>query len=252
MVWLILYLCASKLLTYKLTKSMGENKSSQVNLVFNIILTIAVIVLFVMYSTKGEDNTKAAEETNKTATVSNENVAKESNEIPVNNDTYMVKMPDNFTVAYVNTDSLWNQYKFVQDALVTLSNTEAKMKNDLERKAKKLKDDYENYVRQGKAGLLTLQQQKDTEARLQKLQQEGVMLEQQLSEQLMQQKQAVNNQLTDTITSFLNTYRIEHNYTLILQYGYSSGLLSATPELDITKDVIKRLNAKYDFEKSHQ
>jgi outer membrane protein len=231
---------------------MSENKSSQVNLVFNIILSIAVIALFVMYSTKGGDDTPKVEEvSNTTSTEIEANTAEQKNEEAVSDDNFKVNMPENFTVAYVNTDSLWNQYKFVQDALVTLSNTEAQMKKNLENKAKKLKDDYDNYVRQGKAGLLTLQQQKDTEARLQQQQQEGVMLEQQLSDQLMQHRQAVNNQLTDTITSFLNTYRIEHNYTLILQYGYSSGLLSATPELDITKDVIKRLNAKYDFEKSH-
>ena len=161
-------------------------------------------------------------------------------------------MPAHFTVAYVNTDSLWAQYKFVQDALTQLQNTESQMKARLQSKAKKLQDDYEKYVRQGKAGLLTLQQQKDTEARLTKQQQEGVQMEQNLQGQLMAHKQEVNNKLTDAILSFLNSYRMEHHYTLILQYGYSSGLLSASPKLDITKDVIKRLNAKYDFDKSHQ
>lgn len=232
---------------------MSENKSSQVNLVFNIILSIAVIVLFVMYFANGSSSSDANTEDSKTTNteevvVSEGQVAETTNS---SKDNFEVNMPKNFTVAYVNTDSLWNQYKFVQDALVTLSNTEDQMKKDLESKAKKLQSDYENYVRQGKAGLLTLQQQKDTEAKLQQQQQEGVALEQQLNEQLMAHKQAVNNQLTDTITSFLNQYRMEHNYTLILQYGYSSGLLSATPELDVTKDVLNRLNAKYDFETSH-
>ncbi len=236
---------------------MSENKSSQVNLIFNVLLSIAVVVLFVMYFSGQKSN----ESTKESTTVVKEEVEqveeapltpKEQSAESSSNDFFEVNMPNNFTVAYVNTDSLWDQYKFVKDALVTLSNTEAQMKRNLENKAKKLKDDYDNYVRQGKAGLLTLQQQKDTEAKLQQQQQEGIALEQQLSDQLMQHKQAVNNQLTDSITSFLNNYRKEHNYTLILQYGYSSGLLAATPELDITKDVIKRLNAKYDFEKSHK
>lgn len=231
---------------------MSENKSSQVNLVFNIILSIAVIVLFVIYFTNGKSNKTANSENGRSAEATEIAISESQDAQDDTSKFYEVNMPKNFTVAYVNTDSLWNQYKFVQDALVTLSTKEEQMTKSLETKAKKLQSDYENYVRQGKAGLLTLQQQKDTEASLQQQQQEGVMLEQQLSEQLMANKQAVNNQLTDTILSFLNGYRVEHQYTLILQYGYSSGLLSATPELDITKDVIKRLNAKYDFEKSHQ
>jgi Skp family chaperone for outer membrane proteins len=67
----------------------------------------------------------------------------------------------------------------------------------------------------------------------------------------MSRQNEVNTQLTDTILSFLERYRVEHEYTLILQYGYSSGLLSADKDLDITKDVIQRLNRKYEFEKKH-
>jgi len=229
---------------------MNDNKSTQVNLVLNIILLIAVVILFILYFAKDSDKNIASSPKQEKAKVAS------SIKTVDNEDTstvgFEVKMPAHFTVAYVNTDSLWAQYKFVQDALTKLQNTESQMKARLQSKAKKLQDDYEKYVRQGKAGLLTLQQQKDTEARLTKQQQEGVQMEQNLQGQLMAHKQEVNNQLTDTILSFLNSYRMEHHYTLILQYGYSSGLLSASPKLDITKDVIKRLNAKYDFDKSHQ
>ncbi len=155
------------------------------------------------------------------------------------------------SIAYVNTDSLMTKYKFYQDASMKIQAFETKIQKKYEYKARKLKEDYDNYIEQAKAGMLTLKQQQDTEARLQKEQQGLMEMEQNLGQQSSMQRQAISSEVTDTIISFLNNYRLEKNYTLILNYGSMSGLLSADPKLDITGDVVTRLNAKYDFESRH-
>ncbi|MCK5847281.1 MAG: OmpH family outer membrane protein [Bacteroidales bacterium] len=161
------------------------------------------------------------------------------------------QLPINISIAYVNTDSLMSQYEFYKDASKKIQAYETKIQKKYEYKARKLKEDYDKYIEQAKAGMLTLKQQQDTEASLQQEQQELMQMEQSLGQQSNMQRQTISTEVTDTIISFLNNYRIEKNYTLILNYGSMSGLLSADKRLDITNDVVSRLNAKYDFDKRH-
>jgi Skp family chaperone for outer membrane proteins len=72
-----------------------------------------------------------------------------------------------------------------------------------------------------------------------------------LSERLITKKQTLNKQINDTIVAFIERYRVEKGYTLILQYAYLNGVLAADPALDVTDEVLSRLNAKYEFDKKH-
>jgi len=156
-----------------------------------------------------------------------------------------------YKIVYINTDTLWNQYQFVIDGMAKLSRAEAVIRKQYESKAKKFQTEYETYMKQGKAGLLTLKQQQDTEASLKQQQQNLMQMEQSLGDQLMQKKQVLNKQINDTIVAFIERYRVEKGYTLILQYAYLNGVLAADPALDVTEEVVDRLNAKYNFEKNH-
>ena len=157
----------------------------------------------------------------------------------------------NYKIVYINTDSLVSQYKFFIDGNEKMILAKNTMRNQLESKSKKLQKEYEEYMRQGKAGMLTLKQQQDTEASLTQQQQDLVELEKSLTERLMMQEQVLNRQINDTVAAFIDAYRIEKGYTLILQQQTLNGVLAADPALDITIDVISRLNAKYDFDMSH-
>jgi outer membrane protein len=159
-----------------------------------------------------------------------------------------VSMPGNLSFAYVNTDSLMKHYMFYQDAIKKIEAYEKQLQTQFESKARKLQQDYDSYVANAKAGTIPLQQQKETEARLTTQQQELAELEQRLTQESALKRQETSNQVSETILSFLEEYRVEYNYTFIFQHGSMSGLLAATPQLDITDVIIKRLNAKYEFE----
>jgi outer membrane protein len=154
-------------------------------------------------------------------------------------------------IVFIDTDSLVSRYKFFTDGNERMINLEASMRNRLESKGQKLKKEYEEYMRQGKAGLLTLKQQQDTEASLTKQQQDLGALEQRLSEDLMMKKQMLNKQINDTVANFIEAFRVEKGYTFILQKQTLNGVLSGDPALDVTEEVISRLNAKYEFETKH-
>ena len=154
-------------------------------------------------------------------------------------------------IAYVNTDTLMTKYNYYMDAVKKIEAYEKQLRRQYETKAEKLKQDYETYVSQGKAGMLTLQQQKDTEAKLTQQQNDLMLMEQNMTQESGMKRQEISGKVTQAIVDFLNGYRIENGYTFILQYGSMSGLLSADPSYDITKEVVERLNRKYDFERSH-
>ncbi len=157
-----------------------------------------------------------------------------------------------YVIVFIDTDSLVSRYKFFTDGNEKMIRVERNMRNKYEAKAKKLKREYEEYMRQGNAGLLTHKQMQDTEASLTEQQQKLVELDKTMSEQLIMQKQLLNKQINDTVASFIEAYRIEKGYTYILQKQTLNGVLSGDPALDVTEDVINRLNAKYEFDLKHQ
>jgi len=154
--------------------------------------------------------------------------------------------PASGSIVYINSDTLWNNYQFVIEGTEKLNRTEASMRKRYEAKAKKFQSEYENYMKQGQAGMLTLKQQQDTELSLKQQQQELVDMDKNLSEQLIRAKQMLNQQINDTIFAFIQRYRIEKGYSMIL-----TGVIDGDPALDVTRDVVDRLNAKYEFDKKH-
>jgi len=224
---------------------MSKNNNNS-NLVFNIVLGVAIVILFVLqYNNKSNSN--VVEESSSVKEVET-TVADNNKAVEV---AQTVSMPGDFSVAYVNTDTLMVKYNFYLDAIKKIDKYEKQLRTQYESKALKLKNDYEAYVSQGKAGLLTLQQQKDTEAKLTVQQEELMKMEQRLNQESGLKRQEISGRVTQSIVDFLNGYREENGYTLIMQYGSMSGLLSADPNLDITAEVVERLNKKYDFEKNH-
>ena len=146
-------------------------------------------------------------------------------------------------VVYVNTDSLWDQYDFVNNTLKGLEKEQKRLQTAYESKMKKLEQDYGYYMQNGAS--LSLAKQKEYEDDLKKQQADIKLLEDEVANKLIVKKQALNQQINDTILNFLIRYRNENGYDMILQHSYLSGVLVATPEIDITKDVIRKLNAEY-------
>ncbi len=239
-----MYICISKTYNYFnqiLTMNFLKLKLSRA--VFMMAVS-ASLITFQACNQPATDKSASTDD-NATEVVATPEVEKQAP--AVNNGS--ITMPANFTVAYVNTDSLMTKYDFYKDASAELQDFESKAQQQYEYTARKLQEDYDKYIEQAKAGMLTLKQQQDTEASLQEQQQKLMGMEQTLGQQSSLRRQSVSTQVTDTILSFLKTYRLEKDYTLILNYGSMSGLLSASEELDITDDVIERLNSKYQFDK---
>ncbi|MCK9613239.1 MAG: OmpH family outer membrane protein [Bacteroidales bacterium] len=156
------------------------------------------------------------------------------------------KKVDNATFAFVNTDTIWSEYDFVLDVQVDLVNLEKIYQNQYTTAVSKFQKEYEEYIKKGTAGMLSLNEQKKTEEYLAKKQQDIQEMEAQLSQQLLEEKSKKNQEVHDTIVHFITRYNKSKNYTFIYEKSFGGGLLYANPALDITKDILTGLNKEYE------
>jgi outer membrane protein len=148
-------------------------------------------------------------------------------------------------IVFVNTDSVWNNYKFVDDKKKELAKYEEDLQNQFETRAMAFEKEYKDYLKAGTSGKLSLDQQKKKEAELGQKQQEIAEYEKSLSGQYLELQQKLNIQIQDSIISYIKKHNQKNNYNYVLGYSRNSGILYAKDNYDITKDILTGLNNEY-------
>ncbi len=174
-------------------------------------------------------------------------------------------------IAYVNTDTLWNQYKLIKDIQADLESERtlsekkitqqsALLEKQLEQMATELQTKAANFEAQGRSMNETLRNMKMQE--LQSLQenaqnfsmeaeQEVGLLQQSLQKKLMDQELSGTKQVQDNIKAFLKQYNEDYGFNYVLAFSSEAGgILLGDPGLDITADVVAGLNDIYDAEQA--
>ena len=187
---------------------------ARLSLILNVGLIIAVAVLYYIHfhGTKGNKN---------------------------------INMGVNSNIVFVNTDTIWNNYKFVEEQKKELADYEQNLQSQYESKAKGFEKEYKDYLKEGTSGKLTLAQQKKREEELGQEQQTLAEYDKKLSSQFMELQQKLNNQIQDSIVGYIKRHNQKYNYTYVLGYARSSGILFANERNDITKNILGGLNEEY-------
>jgi len=191
-------------------------KNSKCGLFFNISMFIAVAVLYVLFFTSRNHEEIIQPVSIKTA----------------------------LSIAFVDSDTLWENYEFVKVTKKELEDLELKLTNNYKAQAMAFKAEYESYLKTGAS--LALNEQKKKEAALQQKQSGLMELEKSLASQLNEVKQNKNIQVQDSIFAFIKRFNQGQKYSFILEKSRMSGILFANDSLNITKAVIKGLNEAYD------
>lgn len=149
------------------------------------------------------------------------------------------------TIAYIEIDTLMNQYQFCKDNMLRITQKSESYKRQLNNKSQALQRAAEEFQQKIQQGKFTSQQQAEqAQASLQKMQIDLQKMQEKLSEQFDKEQQQYNNQLRDSIKNFLKEYNKDKRYTMIISKA-GDNILMADPSLDITKDVINGLNKRY-------
>ncbi|MBP3586426.1 MAG: OmpH family outer membrane protein [Paludibacteraceae bacterium] len=196
-------------------------KNSLFQTILNVVLVAAVVALFVM--NYGKDTKKASVAEGEVAAVS-----------------------DKLPVAYLNIDSLLLNYQFAQEANEKLMSKQEDARLKLNTKLRTLQNEMADFQRKLDNGAFLSQERAQKEyQRLQKKQQDLEQLEAKLTQDILEENQALNLQLSDSLMNYLKTYNADGRFEIILNNNAKDNILMAADGYDITNDVVNGLNARY-------
>ena len=195
----------------------------RVNLIINIVLVIAVGVLFVLYFTGKKKSGPAQTE-----------------EKPVeNNSTGKGEM------AYINIDTLMNNMDMFFDVRNKLIDKQKSSEAELNSRSKDFEKEATDFQEKVRKGLVTRSRAQEIEQELYLEQQNLIGFKDKLSLELAEEEQVMNRQLIYYITDYLKEYNKEKKYQFIISNSLGGPLLYASDKQDITNDVVEGINAKY-------
>lgn len=193
-----------------------------INYVVNGVLAIAVIILFVMQFS-GKNETKTVKSIS-------------SGEAPAG------IMP----VAYVNVDSLLENYNYAKDLNEIILKKSENSRASVNQKANSLRTEMQEFQRKiENNAFLTRERAEQEQQRLLQKQQELQELDARLSQELLAEQQKLNEQLRDTVVAQLKVYNKNKGFHIIYSNTMGDNILYAQDGYDITAELLEYLNKNY-------
>lgn len=188
------------------------------SLILNLVLLIAVVVIYVLHFTSAKSNTSAEQgEASSPMT--------------------------GLKIAYVKVDSLILNYDLAQELHESFTKNQDAYTREYAARRSKFEEQaaaFQEKVQRG--GFLTEQRAVQERDRLVGEEQEILKLDQELSGKLAEMQNANNQQLLDSLMNYLKTFNAEKKYSYIFN---SSGILIGDDAHNITKEILGALNARY-------
>ncbi|MDR3195054.1 MAG: OmpH family outer membrane protein [Tannerella sp.] len=193
-----------------------------INYVINGVLAVAILVLFIVQFT-GKDSV-----------------------LPVVTKTASGEVVSGFPVAYFNVDSLLLNYNFSKDLNEQLVRKQENARANITQQARNLQSEVDNFQHKLRNGAFATQERAEQEQqRLMKKQQELQVLDEKLTQDLMDESRRLNEQLSDTIRLHLNVYNEDKNYQIIFSNAAGNPIYLADEVYDITNELIEYLNKRW-------
>ena len=186
----------------------------------NVLLLIAVIVLYILHFSGNSKST-----------------SNQGGTVTVNADAKIV---------YINMDTLLNNYTqsrelneaFLKKLEANRTELNIKVKN-FDREAAEFRNKAEN------GGFMTRERAEQAQMDLMIKQQNLQKLQQEMTENAQREQMEINRKLYDAITNFLTEYNKAKGFQLILSTTLGGNVLFAQEGFDITNDVVNQLNEQY-------
>jgi outer membrane protein len=186
--------------------------------IVNIVLALAVAGLYIIYFTSNKKGN------------------------PTQAD--MVKGTDKpLTIAYVKMDSMLFTYELAKKLNTEFATKREDFKKEYTDKRIKFDRDlasFQEKVQRG--GFLTEDRARQEQERLGAIQQELQKMDYDFTQKLSEIQGQINQQIVDSISSFLKNYNQAKKYDVILN---SASMLEGSPQYNITKEVTQGLNDRY-------
>lgn len=144
-------------------------------------------------------------------------------------------------VGYVNSQSVLAEYAPAQEARQQLESAAQQADSELQLLASGLQAAGNEYQQQAMS--MTPEARQSREQELGRQQQAFNSRQQELELQLQQRQQELLQPVNDRITAVIEEIRVEGNYAIIFDLA-SQAIVAADPALDLTQEVLTRLQAQ--------
>lgn len=196
----------------------------QINNIVQVVLAVAVIILFVLYFS-GKKTAVSFSGSNDPGSIA---------ELPI---------------AYVQIDSLVSHLEMWKDLESQLKDKQSQFDSELTNKQTNLQNKYNDLNNKIQKVLITRTDAETAASQLQAEQQSLVNLADNYRLQLSEQEQVANRQVLSEIMDYLKEFNKDKKYQYIMAHSFGSQILYADEVFDITNSVMEGMNAKYQANK---
>lgn len=191
-------------------------------LILNIVLALAVAVLYVLYFT-GHTSSKKT----------------------VMGQGMIAGSAEGGSIFYVQIDSVLKHFDMATDLSAELQTKYNASEAEFQAKQKAYQNDVNDYQYKAQRGLITRSEAQTIEQELMGKQQNLVKLQQDLSQDLSEKQNVMNRRVINAIMEFLKENSAQLNYKYVLGTSFGGNILYANDSLDITGNIITGLNQNY-------
>ena len=194
----------------------------KISLILNAVLLVAVAILYYLHFSSQRSSVEAPAE------------------------AITSSIPSSIvSAAYVDLDTLLLNLDHYFDLNNKLKSKTQQSQNMLDNNAKNLQKSFEDLQTKASKGLITKSNYEQQSIELEQERQRVLKLREDLTYQLAEEEQVMNRSIMYEIMEFLKKYNTNKNYQMIISNNFGGTLLFANDSMNITKDVIKGLNAEY-------
>ena len=145
--------------------------------------------------------------------------------------------------AYVDTTKIVQEYKEMKDVEAEFTSKSDSVRKQLDSVARVFQQEVQTYQTEMKS--MSEAQRKAKEQELMQKQQMLQQQQQMQSNRLREQSNVVMDSIVNKIKDYVKEYGKENNYTYIFGSNESANIMYAEEGLDITQDILKKLNEDY-------
>ena len=193
------------------------------NIVTNVILGAAVIVLFVFHFS-GDKKSDLGGEHAAAALMAN---------------------PGDISIAYFNMDSVMSQWGLYDDYQQDLEQKQTELEADFAGRTETFYQSVQDAQYKIQKGLVTRTESEQLQQQLAGEEQNLQVLQNQYAVQLQEEGMVKNRQMLDMIETYIAELSETTGYSYVYSYTFGGNLIYGAKSLDITAAVVEGLNAKY-------
>jgi outer membrane protein len=197
-------------------------------LVLNIVLAVAVIVLYILHFT-GMGASKN-----------------------ISDSALSVGTADGTDIFYVQIDSVISKFDMATDLSGELETKYKSSEAALSSRQESFQKDVSDYQYKVQRGLVTRTDAQTIEQQLETKRQDLLKLQQDLSNEITEKQTVMNRQVINAIMEYLKENSSQFNYKYVLGTSFGGNILYANDSLDITKNIVKGLNEQYQKSKKKE